>query len=154
MQRYITMLHDELLAVAQIMPWDAAVRVQENPDLLILDVREPGEFAAMHIKGSLNVPRGILESACEWDYEETEPTLVQACRQEILVVCRSGNRSLLAAHSLQRLSYSHVLSLKTGLRGWKDDDQPLQDSLGQSINLDDADIYFTPHLRPEQMCPE
>ena len=51
MQRYIAMLHDELLTVTQIMPWDAAVRVQENPDLLILDVREPGEFATMHIKG-------------------------------------------------------------------------------------------------------
>ena len=45
------------------MPWDLEERLQQNPDLLLVDVREPYEFDAMHIAGSMNVPRGILESA-------------------------------------------------------------------------------------------
>jgi len=153
MLRFIKLLGDELRIVPEIMPWDAAVRVQENPDLLILDVREPDEFSTMHISESLNVPRGILESACEWGYEETEPQLVLARDREILLVCRSGHRSLLAAYSLLRLGYTRALSLKTGLRGWKDDDQPLQNNLGQPVDPEIADIYFTPHLRPEQFRP-
>nr|WP_245232369.1 rhodanese-like domain-containing protein [Thiorhodococcus minor] len=135
------------------MPWDLEERMQENPELLIVDVREPDEFAAMHIDGALNVPRGILESACEWDYEETEPELVQAREREVVVVCRSGYRSVLAAHSMNVLGYQNVVSLKTGLRGWKDYEQPLVDAEGKSVDLDDADVYFTPRLRPEQMRP-
>jgi hypothetical protein len=100
------------------------------------------------------VPRGILESACEWDYEETLPELVQARDREIVVVCRSGYRSVLAAHSMQVLGYSNVASLQTGLRGWKDYDQPLVDGDGNDVDLDDADVYFTPKLRPEQQRPK
>jgi rhodanese-related sulfurtransferase len=78
MKNFLQLIKDCLRDVKEIMPWDLEERLQENPDLLLVDVREPDEFAAMHIEGSLNVPRGILESACEWDYEETVPELVRA----------------------------------------------------------------------------
>jgi rhodanese-related sulfurtransferase len=129
-------------------------RQAANPDLLVLDVREPYEFDAMHIPGSLNVPRGILESACEWDYEETVPELVRARDREIVVVCRSGNRSILAVHAMQVLGYQNASSLATGLRGWKDFEQPLVGRDGGEVDLDDADEYFTPRLRPEQFRPK
>jgi len=107
----------------------------------------------MHIPGSINVPRGILESACEWDYEETVPELVQGRDREIVVVCRSGYRSILATHVMQVLGFTNVVSLQTGLRGWKDYEQPLEDAHGQEVDLDEADTYFTPVLRPDQMRP-
>ena len=153
MKNFIELIRNCLTDVGEIMPWDLEERLQENPDLLILDVREPYEFDAMHIAGSLNVPRGILESACEWEYEETVPELVRAREREIVVVCRSGHRSVLAAHSMQVLGYQDVVSLQTGLRGWKDYDQPLEDARGESVDLDDADVYFTPQVRPDQMKP-
>jgi rhodanese-related sulfurtransferase len=133
------------------MPWDLEERLEANPGLLIVDVREPYEYEAMHIPGSINVPRGIMESACEWDYEETVPELAEARQREVVVVCRSGYRSLLAANSLQVLGYENVCSLQTGLRGWKDYDQPMEDGAGNEVDLDDADVYFTPRIRPDQM---
>lgn len=154
MQRFIEMVSECLTDVREIMPWDLEERMRENPHLLLLDVREPEEFDAMRIAGSLNVPRGILESACEWDYEETVAELVQARERETVVVCRSGYRSVLAAHSMQVLGYKDVVSLQTGLRGWKDYDQPLEDRDGKDVDLDDADVYFTPRLRPDQMRPK
>jgi rhodanese-related sulfurtransferase len=153
MKNFLELIRGCLTEIREIMPWDLADRREANPDLLIVDVREPAEFEAMHIEGSLNVPRGILESACEWDYEETEPELVQARDREIVVVCRSGYRSVLAANSMQVLGYQNVASLQTGLRGWKDYEQPLVDGDGNDIDLDDADVYFTPQLRPEQRRP-
>lgn len=153
MQRFLELIAACLSDVREVMPWDLEERIRENPDLLIVDVREPGEFDAMHIRGSLSVPRGILESAAEWDYEETEPELVQAREREVVVVCRSGYRSVLAAHSLQVLGFKDVVSLKTGLRGWKDYEQPLEDREGNPVDLDDADEYFTTHLREDQMDP-
>lgn len=136
------------------MPWDLVARMAENLDILILDVREPDEFDALHIKGSINVPRGILESACEWDYEDTVPVLVMARTREIVVVCRSGSRSALAVQSMQLLGYEHAFSLRTGLRGWNDYEEPLWSSAGTLVAEGDADDYFTVKLRPEQKAPK
>jgi rhodanese-related sulfurtransferase len=154
MKSFIELVKGCLKDVKEILPWDLEERLQENPDLLIVDVREPEEFEAMHIPNSLNVPRGILESACEWDYEETVPELVRARDREIVVVCRSGYRSVLAANAMLLLGYENVASLQTGLRGWKDYEQSLVDGEGAEVDLDDADVYFTPRLRPEQMRPK
>jgi rhodanese-related sulfurtransferase len=154
MKSFLELVKGCLKDVREIMPWDLEERLVENPALLIVDVREPDEFAAMHIPKSLNVPRGILESACEWDYEETVPELVRSREREIVVVCRSGYRSVLAANSMLLLGYRDVASLETGLRGWKDYEQPLVDAEGEEVDLDDADRYFTPRLRPEQMRPK
>ncbi|MBF0254966.1 MAG: rhodanese-like domain-containing protein [Gammaproteobacteria bacterium] len=153
MKRFLQLIRECLTDVRELMPWDLEERIDANPDLLILDVREPDEFAAMHIQGSINVPRGVLESACEWDYEETLPELVRARQREIVVVCRSGYRSALAAHSMQVLGYKNVTSLQTGLRGWKDYDQPLIDQQGADVDLDLADDYFTAKLREDQQRP-
>ena len=153
MKRFMQLVGDCLSDVREIMPWDLEERREANPDLMIVDVREPYEFEAMHIPGSISVPRGILESACEWDYEETEPELVRARDREIVVVCRSGYRSVLAGHAMQLLGYTNVVSLKTGLRGWKDYEQPLVDKDGAEVDLDDADDYFTPKLRDDQLRP-
>ncbi len=154
MKRFLQLVSDCLTDVKELMPWDLEERLRANPDILVVDVREPYEFDAMHLEGSINVPRGILESACEWDYEETEPELVRARDREVVVVCRSGYRSVLAAHSMLVLGYKDVSSLKTGLRGWKDYDQPLVDKSGADVDLDDADDYFTPKLRDDQLRPQ
>jgi rhodanese-related sulfurtransferase len=154
MKRYTELVNECLDEVREIFPWDLTERLEENPDLLLLDVREPYEFDAMRIKGSLNVPRGILESACEWDYEETVPELVEARDREVVVICRSGYRSVLAAHVMQRMGYSNVVSLKTGLRGWNDFEQPMLNAEENEVELDDADDYFEVKLRPEQRKPK
>lgn len=154
MKNFLGLISDCLGDVKEIMPWDLEARMADNPELLLVDVREPYEYDAMRIAGSILAPRGILESACEWDYEETIPELVRARGREIVVVCRSGYRSVLAAHSLQLLGYENVVSLKTGLRGWNDYEQPLVDKSGNPVDLDAADDYFTPKLREDQLSPK
>ncbi len=153
MLSYRELVKNCLPEIKEIMPWDLVARMAENLDILILDVREPDEFNALHIKGSINVPRGILESACEWDYEDTVPELVVARNREIVVVCRSGSRSALAVQSMQLLGYEHVFSLRTGLRGWNDYEEPLWSSAGALVDEGEADDYFTVKLRQEQKAP-
>lgn len=153
MKTYIDLVAECLKDVDEIFPWDLVERREANPDLMVLDVREPYEFDAMHIPGSINVPRGVLESACEWDYEETVPELVQAREREVVVVCRSGYRSVLAAFNMKRLGYRNVVSLKTGVRGWNDFEQPLLDNGGTEVDIDSADEYFAPAVRSDQRRP-
>lgn len=151
MKTFEEIIREALDSVEEIFPWDLAEATVEKPGLMLLDVREPYEYNAMHIKGALNVPRGILETACEFDYEETVPELANAREREIIVICRSGKRSVLVAQVMQQLGYRNVKSLKTGMRGWSDDDQDMVDSKDELVDEDTAIEYFTPKLRPEQM---
>jgi len=154
MKRFNDLVNDCLSNVEELFPWDLEERLEANPDLLLLDVREADEYAAMHIQNSILVPRGVLESACEYDYDETVPRLVESRNEEVVVICRSGNRSVLAAHTLHQLGYQKVFSLKTGLRGWNDYELALIDLQGQAVDIDAADEFFRSKLRPEQMAPK
>ncbi len=125
--------------ITEIFPWDADEIAQNNPEVLILDVREECEFAAFHIKHSMLIPRGILETACEEEYEDAVPELIAARDREIIVVCRSGNRSVLAAQALQWLGYTNVKSMKTGLRGWNDYELPLVNLKHDIVDPDEVE---------------
>ena len=154
MKHYKDFVEEVLPGIRELFPWDAEEMMKEKGNaVLVLDTREPYEFDLMHIEGALNVPRGILEPACEWGYEETVPELVQARERPVLVVCRSGNRSALAAHVLQLMGYREVYSLKTGLRGWNDYELPLVDGSGKPVDIETADEYFNAGPRPEQLPP-
>ncbi len=139
--------------VREIMPWNLAELLESDAKPLLLDVRETREFMPMHIAHSLNVPRGILESACEYDYEETEPALVEARDRQIIVICRSGNRSALAAETMQLIGYKKIKSLKTGIKGWNDYEQPMVDHTGNPVSTAQGDEFFTTRLRAEQKTP-
>lgn len=153
MKTFADLVKECLPEVEEIFPWDLEEQLAESRDMLILDVRESYEFDVMHIEDSLNVPRGILESAAEWDYEETEPELVNARERYIVVVCRSGNRSLLAARTLSMMGFEHVVNLKTGLRGWNDYELPLVDQAYDPVSIEEADAYLANKVLPFQRRP-
>ncbi|NOX09909.1 MAG: rhodanese-like domain-containing protein [Gammaproteobacteria bacterium] len=141
--------------VDEIFPWDLDERLQEKNNILLIDVSEPYEYDKVHIAGSINVPRGVLESACEYNFEETVPALADARDQDVVIICRSGNRSVLAALTMNGLlGYRSVSSLKTGLRGWNDFELKLIDKNEKPVDIDLADEYFMPNLRPEQEAPQ
>ncbi len=153
MKTFNQLIADALPAIKEIFPWDLEEMLEENPDLMLVDVREADEFEFGHIKNSLSVPRGILETACEWNYAETIPTLVKARKDPVIVICRSGNRSVLAAYTMHLLGYENVYSLKTGVKGWNDSDAPLFDKNGNEVDPDEADAFFNPPISKEQLAP-
>ena len=151
MQSYDDLVAEALARVREVTPWDFGRRYQAGDVPLLLDVREPAEFAALHIPGSINVPRGILEQSCEWDYDETVPQLAGGRERETVVICRSGKRSVLAADMMQRMGFAKVVSLKLGIRGWNDAELPLRNSDGQAVDADTGDELLASHVRPEQL---
>lgn len=140
--------HEKL--IKEIMPWDLEQKLSGDHQPLVLDIREPEEFAAMHIAGSVNVSRGILEAACDYGYSETLSVLAEARAKEVVVVCRSGNRSVLAAYTMQLMGYENVISLKTGLKGWNDYEQPLVGQDHEKVGQDRAEVFLSPKVKPEQ----
>jgi rhodanese-related sulfurtransferase len=151
MQRYADLLADAAQRVREILPWDLAALLAARADALVVDVREPAEFAQARIAGSINVPRGVLEGACDWGYDDTVPDLVRARSRKVVVVCRSGNRSLLAADVMARMGYADVVSLRTGVRGWNDFEQPLvAGERDEPVDGDRAEALLASKVRPEQ----
>lgn len=76
---------------------------------VLLDVREPNETGLGRAKDALVIPRGILESQVEQRIPRDRP---------VVIYCASGNRSALAADTLQQMGYENVASLRGGFRAW------------------------------------
>lgn len=153
MKTFNQLIADALPTIQEIFPWDLADMLEANPELLLVDIREPKEFNFGHIKNSLHVPRGILETSCDWNYAETIPHLVNARKDPVVVICRSGNRSVLAAHTMHLMGYENIYSLKTGVKGWNDSDGDLFNAQGELVDPDMADIEFNPPVSKEQLEP-
>jgi sulfur-carrier protein adenylyltransferase/sulfurtransferase len=89
------------------------VRVAEaRARVRVVDVREPHELAGElgHIPGAELVPLGTVETAARaWDRE-----------QEIVLVCRSGNRSGRAAAALTAMGFHRAMNLVGGMLAWNE----------------------------------
>ena len=93
--------------VREISPQEAQGKL--GGDAVFLDVREPNEWNLGHVPGAAHVPRGMLESKIEQQLPRD---------REIVVYCAAGNRSALAADTLQQMGYANVTSLAGGWRDW------------------------------------
>ena len=83
----------------------------------VIDVREPNEWNLGHAAGALHLPRGILESNIEAAVPRERP---------IVLYCASGNRSALAADTLQQMGYQKVASMAGGFRDWAGTGGPVE----------------------------
>ena len=116
---------DAKTRIREASPADIDARITA-PDFrgVVIDVREQDEYRAGHIPGALGVGRGVLE------YHIAD--LVPDAAQEIVLYCRGGNRSALAADSLQTMGYENVVSMTGGFRQW-DAEERAQTTDGEPI---------------------
>lgn len=110
--------------IEEISPVELERRVAAGA--VLLDVREPAEFAEGHLAGAANIPRGLLEFRVA-----THPAMASGASPElalherpIIVYCRGGGRAALAAQSLQVMGFKAVASLTGGIQGWRDSGRP------------------------------
>ncbi|BAS68379.1 rhodanese-like domain-containing protein [Bathymodiolus septemdierum thioautotrophic gill symbiont] len=150
MDDYQKLVAKALETVDEIMPWDLEEGIP-NSNLILLDIREAHEFEMMHIPNSIHVPRGVLESACVWNYDDTVPALAKARNQNIVVICRSGNRSVLAAQTMQQMGFENVQSLKLGIKGWNDNDFEMMDIKGNIVDINTADEWLNQAVAEEKL---
>jgi rhodanese-related sulfurtransferase len=153
MDDFQRLVEEALLSVPEIFPWDLEEEVNSQSDLIVLDIREQEEFDEMHIKGSIHVPRGMLESACVWNYVDTVPALANSRDQNIVIVCRSGKRSALASLTLQRMNFTNVRSLKLGIKGWNDNDLEMVNKIGETVDIEMADLRLNKSISEDKMMP-
>lgn len=94
-----------------------AVVLMNDERTIIVDVREPTEFAEGHIEGARNIPLGKLdERAGELESHKDLP---------IIVNCQSGTRSMAAGKKLTQLGFKQIHELRGGMFAWKDQNLPI-----------------------------
>lgn len=121
--------NDLVTAARQRIREIPAVEVQAPPmgECVLIDVREPDEYAAGHLPGAINLPRGVLEFRIEAHPAMacvTSESLAVKSRP-LVVYCLTGGRAALAADSLQQLGFSRVSSLAGGITAWREAGLPV-----------------------------
>lgn len=117
----MTVTAQELVAAAKQQITEIDIHTaQSRLGELILDVREPAEFAAGHLPGAINIPRGVLEFRID-----SQPEFQGKQQAPIIVYCQSGGRSALATLVLTQLGYSQAVSMAGGFKAWSDQSYPL-----------------------------
>jgi len=92
---------------AEVTAADAMAKRDQGA--FILDVRQPEEWAEYHVPGSTLIPLSELAARSNEVPKD----------REVVVVCRSGNRSATGRDILIKAGFTQVTSLKGGLSGWK-----------------------------------
>lgn len=95
-------------------PGEAQRRQQAGA--LLVDVREPDEWAAGHAAGAVHIPLGQLASRARELNKD----------REVLLICASGNRSSLATDLLRRSGHSRAMNVAGGTRAWVRAGLPLE----------------------------
>ncbi|HEX5817400.1 MAG TPA: rhodanese-like domain-containing protein [Gemmatimonadales bacterium] len=108
--------------VREVQPDDVAGLLAQGA--VLIDVRERVELEAEGIiPGAVHAPRGVLE----WSVDPQSPTFIRALdpTKPVVLYCRSGNRSALAAQVMEKMGYGDVTSLQGGIVRWKTEGRPV-----------------------------
>lgn len=89
--------------------WQEAQKMIDNdPDVLLLDVRQPKEYKTAHVPGSTLIPMGELDDRLS-EIEPDKPTLIY---------CASGGRSRVVAQMLSGKGYENLYNVSGGIHAW------------------------------------
>lgn len=106
--------------VAQIKNQISEISVTDVKELLehdqacLIDIREQSEYEDGVIEGALKIPRGVLE------FKIADEEAANTPDTKVILFCRSGNRSALAAASLENMGYKNTMSMIGGYQAWKE----------------------------------
>ena len=92
---------------------------------ILIDIREPAEYARGHIPGSIHVPRGMLEFQIMKTLEHLGMT-TEAADADMVLYCGTGGRSALAAKSLDDMGFRNVRSMDGGIVAWNEAGLPVE----------------------------
>ena len=95
-----------------------AVQLINRERAVVVDVREPDEYAAGHVTNSRNVPFDQLEAKL--------PNTVKNKSLPVLLMCATGSRAGRALAIAKKLGYEQAQVVGGGLKGWKDANLPIE----------------------------
>ncbi|MBO9649059.1 MAG: rhodanese-like domain-containing protein [Variovorax sp.] len=95
-----------------------AVQLINRERAVVVDVREPEEFATGHVTGAKNVPLNELEQKL--------PSAVKNKSLPLLLICATGARAQRAVATAKKLGYEQAQAVSGGLKSWKEANLPVE----------------------------
>lgn len=98
-----------------LMKVDTLKQVIKTDNPLLIDVRQPSEYASGHIPNAINIPlRNLTENLNKIPKD-----------RPVILYCTTGYRTAMGVMSLQMLGYSNVRGFPPSIQGWKAAGEPL-----------------------------
>src|ERR1700687_1038582 len=110
--RFLKIVDDAKSRVKETNVDEVKRKLDGGEKFVLVDVREESEFAKDHLPGAIHLGKGVIER----DVEARVPDL----NTPLVLYCGGGFRSALAADNLQKMGYTHVLSMDGGIRVWRE----------------------------------
>ncbi|KTC79527.1 rhodanese-like domain-containing protein [Legionella sp. PATHC035] len=117
-QGFLTLIAETKKHIKEITPKALKEKIESKEPMFLIDVRELNEWETGYIPTAIHLSKGIIER----DIEKKIPNL----NDQVVVYCSGGFRCALVADNLQKMGYTQVYSLDTGLQGWLDEGYSLQ----------------------------
>ncbi|MFH5886198.1 rhodanese-like domain-containing protein [Halalkalibaculum sp. DA3122] len=117
-QRYKALINDALKRVVEVTPDQVWEMLEAGSDIELVDVREKDEWYKVRIAGARHLCKGIIEREIE--------RVISDPKQEIILYCVRGYRSVLVADNLQKMGYRSIRSMKGGLHSWIEAGLPVE----------------------------
>jgi len=114
---YQQIVTEALQVIPEVAPAQLQTRLDSGEQIVLIDVREPDEFARGKIPGAYTIPRGVLEMQVDGRLPR-ESTVV--------LYCGGGGRSALAAKSLADMGFENVENLQGGWQAWTNSGLPIE----------------------------
>ncbi|PCI08259.1 MAG: sulfurtransferase [Gammaproteobacteria bacterium] len=108
---------DHQASKGSVLSPSMAIRLMNNDEALILDIRTAAEYKKGHIKGAKNVPLNELGSSTE-NYSKFKD-------KSVLIYCYTGNTAIRAIKMLKKAGFEKVNNLEGGIAAWKEANLPL-----------------------------
>lgn len=106
----------EAASLEMVSPRDALALIEKGPQVKLLDVRSALEFSQIHIKDSINIPIDMLS---------IKVSDLSQSKQQYIVLCRTGNRSPMAADMLMQSGIHGVKVMQGGMTRWQKEGLPV-----------------------------
>ena len=110
--RFLSLVAEAKNRIHEITPELLKKKMFQEQTWYLLDVREDNEWLSGHIPNAIHMSKGVIERDIEKKIVDLDA--------EIVVYCSGGFRCALVADSLQKMGYTNVYSLSTGMQGWID----------------------------------
>lgn len=113
-----------LALVGSLTPPQAAARLGEA-GVVVIDVRDAADWAAAHIPGAVNAPRGMLEFHIDPASSFHLPVFDPQAGRAYLFCCGSGARAALSARLAREMGLANATCIAGGMRDWRAAGLPL-----------------------------
>lgn len=118
---------------------EVKAKLDRGDEFTLIDVREQDEYDQGFIGGATHIPRGFLELRVE--------ALVNDRNKEVVLYCAGGNRSALAAKSLESMGYTNIISMQEGFNGWRNGGLPVAKT--RALTVAERERYSRHLIVPE-----